>query len=88
MSESNVEQVRAYIANQEEHHRKMSYQDEFRALCSRHGIEIDERYVWDCSAVAPRWGFVLFVRDTQGGARASLALGWLVQSRWPEDNFV
>ena len=47
VSESNVEQVRAYIANQEEHHRKMSYQDEFRALCSRHGIEIDEHYVWD-----------------------------------------
>ena len=47
VSQSNVEQVRAYIATQEEHHRKVSFQDEFRALCRRHGVEIDERYVWD-----------------------------------------
>jgi REP-associated tyrosine transposase len=47
VSQSNVEQVRAYIAAQEEHHRKVSFQDEFRALCKKHGIEIDERYVWD-----------------------------------------
>ncbi len=47
VSESNVDQVRSYIANQFEHHKKMSFQDEFRALCQRHGIEIDERYVWD-----------------------------------------
>ena len=47
VSQSNVEQVRAYIATQEEHHRGVSYQDEFRALCRKHGIEIDERYVWD-----------------------------------------
>ena len=46
-SESNLDQVRRYIAQQEEHHRKMSFQDEFRALCQRHGIDIDERYVWD-----------------------------------------
>ena len=47
VSQSNVEQVRAYIATQEEHHRGVSYQDEFRALCRKHGVEIDERYVWD-----------------------------------------
>jgi len=47
VSQSNVEQVRAYIATQEEHHRTVSFQDEFRALCRKHGIEIDERYVWD-----------------------------------------
>ena len=45
--ESNVEQVREYVAAQEEHHRKVSFQDEFRALCRKHGVEIDERYVWD-----------------------------------------
>ena len=33
--------------NQEEHHRKMTFQDEFRALLRRHNIEFDERYVWD-----------------------------------------
>ena len=47
VSESNCEQVKRYIAEQEHHHRKMSFQDEFRLLCKRHGIEIDERYVWD-----------------------------------------
>ena len=47
VSQSNVEQVRAYIATQDEHHRGVSYQDEFRALCRKHGVEIDERYVWD-----------------------------------------
>ena len=47
VSPSNVESVKRYIANQEEHHRHMSFQDEFRELCKRHGIVIDERYVWD-----------------------------------------
>ena len=47
VSESIVEQVRAYIATQEEHHQKVSFQDEFRALCRKHGLEIDPRYVWD-----------------------------------------
>ncbi|MBX9625209.1 MAG: IS200/IS605 family transposase [Gemmataceae bacterium] len=39
--------VRAYIAGQEEHHRAASFQDEFRALLTRHGVAWDERYVWD-----------------------------------------
>jgi putative transposase len=47
VSQSNVEQVRAYITAQEEHHRSLSFQDELRALCRKHGISIDERYVWD-----------------------------------------
>lgn len=47
VSESNVSVVTQYIANQEEHHRRKSFQDEFRSLCAKHGIEIDERYVWD-----------------------------------------
>lgn len=47
VSESNAEQVKRYIANQAEHHRKMSWQDEFRESCKRHEVEIDERYVWD-----------------------------------------
>ena len=47
VSMSNVDPVRGYIANQEEHHRRTSYQDELRALLRRHEIEFDERYVWD-----------------------------------------
>jgi REP element-mobilizing transposase RayT len=47
VSQSNVDAVKQYIENQEEHHRKMTFQDELRALYRRHGIEFDERYVWD-----------------------------------------
>ncbi len=44
---SQIEAVRNYIATQEEHHRKVSFQDEFRELLRRYEIEFDERYVWD-----------------------------------------
>lgn len=47
VSYSNVDAVRAYIANQREHHRATSFQDEFRTFLERHGISYDERYVWD-----------------------------------------
>ena len=47
VSESNIPQVRKYIQNQEEHHRCMTFQDEFRELCRRHDVELDERYAWD-----------------------------------------
>jgi putative transposase len=44
---SQIDAVRDYIAGQEEHHRKVSFQDEFRQLLHRYEIELDERYVWD-----------------------------------------
>src|ERR1035437_3428373 len=44
---SQIESVRDYIAGPEEHHRKVSFQDEFRQLLRRYEIEFDERYVWD-----------------------------------------
>ncbi len=47
VSQSAKESVIAYIANQEAHHRKTSFQDEFRALLTKYGIDFDERYVWD-----------------------------------------
>ena len=47
VSHSNRNSVDEYIRNQREHHKKLSFQDEFRELCKRHEIEIDERYVWD-----------------------------------------
>lgn len=47
VSQSNVPAVRQYIVNQEEHHRKMTFQEELRALLKKHQIEYDERYVWD-----------------------------------------
>jgi hypothetical protein len=47
VSQSNLEQVKQHIAGQEEHHRKMSFQDELRALLRKHEIEWEEKYVWD-----------------------------------------
>jgi hypothetical protein len=44
---SQIDSVRSYIADQEAHHRKRSFQDEFRLLLKRYRIEFDERYVWD-----------------------------------------
>jgi putative transposase len=44
---SQIKDVRSFIAGQEEHHRKVSFQDEFREFLRRYEIEFDERYVWD-----------------------------------------
>jgi REP element-mobilizing transposase RayT len=46
VSHSMLQAVDKYIRNQAEHHAKMTFRDEYRKLCSKHGIEIDERYVW------------------------------------------
>jgi putative transposase len=40
-------QVTRYIANQAQHHRAQSYQDEFISLLTKHEIEFDERYLWE-----------------------------------------
>ena len=44
---SQIQTVQKYIAGQEEHHRKVSFQDELRELLRRYEIEFDERYAWD-----------------------------------------
>jgi len=46
VSPSQVEKVKQYILNQEKHHRRQSFQEEFLALLKLSGIEYDERYVW------------------------------------------
>ena len=47
LSPSHIEALKEYIRNQEEHHRQETFQDEFRRLLRKYGIEYDERYVWD-----------------------------------------
>ena len=44
---SQIEGARSYIAGQEEHHRKVSFQDEFRQFLHSYEIKFDECYVWD-----------------------------------------
>lgn len=47
VSESQLETVVNYIQNQEEHHRKVTFQDEYRRFLERHHVDYDEKYVWD-----------------------------------------
>ena len=47
IGQSQMEEVKKYIANQPEHHRKISFQDEYRKFLERYQIQYDERYVWD-----------------------------------------
>jgi putative transposase len=39
--------LKAYFARQEEHHKTVSFQDEYRGFLRRYGLSWDERYVWD-----------------------------------------
>jgi REP element-mobilizing transposase RayT len=47
VSQSNVPAVVKYIRNQDQHHRKVSFQEGFVAFLKRHGIAYDERYIWE-----------------------------------------
>jgi len=47
IGQSQLDDLRGYIANQRQHHERVSFQDEFRKLCEKYGVPIDERYVWD-----------------------------------------
>ncbi len=46
VSESSRQTVSRYIRDQAQHHQRISYQDEFLALLKKHGVEFDERYIW------------------------------------------
>jgi putative transposase len=46
VSPSNIERVRNYVLNQEQHHRKLTFKDEYRGLLTNAGIEHDENYMW------------------------------------------
>lgn len=47
VSYPSIGSVMSYISSQDKHHKKLSFQDEYRQLMEEHGIAIDERYVWD-----------------------------------------
>ena len=47
ISQSHVDAVKSYIQNQESHHAKVSFQDEFRRLCQLYDVELNEQYAWD-----------------------------------------
>jgi putative transposase len=47
VSESNVQIVRDYIADQKEHHASKSFAEEYRSFLKKHNVAYDEQYVWD-----------------------------------------
>jgi putative transposase len=47
IGQSNVAALKRYIRDQKHHHRRVSFQDEYRDFLKRYEIEFDERYVWD-----------------------------------------
>ncbi|HEX6183085.1 MAG TPA: IS200/IS605 family transposase [Pyrinomonadaceae bacterium] len=47
IGQSNVAALKRYIAEQKEHHRRRTFEDEYRNFLVKYGVEYDERYVWD-----------------------------------------
>ena len=47
IGQSNVASLKRYIESQKEHHRRITFQDEYRKFLAAYGIDFDERYVWD-----------------------------------------
>jgi putative transposase len=47
VSPSHFEAVRKYVLNQEEHHKKMSFQEELLRILKKYRVDYDERYLWD-----------------------------------------
>ena len=76
VSQSNLERVKRYIANQEEHHRKIGFQDELRALLRKHQVKWDEKYILgliagderDARFAATPLGLISFRIITQGSS--------------------
>jgi hypothetical protein len=47
VSHSQIRRVQKYINNQEQHHKKISFKEEYLEFLRKHEQEFDERYLWD-----------------------------------------
>ena len=47
VSQSHLDKVITYIERQEQHHRRVDFQGEYRGFLKKYQVEYDERYVWD-----------------------------------------
>ena len=47
VSVSNIESVKKYISNQKEHHKKLTFHDEYRLLLQKYDVEWGKQYVWE-----------------------------------------
>ena len=73
ISPAHVEPLQVYIANQERHHRRETFKEEYRRLLTKYEIDDDERYVWDGLDGAPLRGRVA-TRGIGCAARGRCAL--------------
>ena len=46
VSASNLKAVKEYVLNQEQHHKKRDFQQEFIAILKKHNVDYDPKYVW------------------------------------------
>jgi len=53
VSVSQLDKIIQYIKSQPEHHRRMTFQEEFLALLKKHRVEYDERYLWGLNFSRP-----------------------------------
>ena len=53
VSVSQLDRTIEYIKNQQDHHRKVSFQEEFLALLTKHRIAYDPRYIWQLNLSRP-----------------------------------
>ena len=49
VSQSNVDQVKMYIRDQEDHHSLVSFQDEYHQFLEKHSVGCNENYIWGWS---------------------------------------
>jgi len=47
VNQDKIDSLIDYINNQEEHHKQMTFQEEYKSFLLKNNIEFDERYVWD-----------------------------------------
>ena len=47
VSPKDRDEAERYVRNQEEHHRQLTFQDEYRAMLRHYDVDYDEQYVWD-----------------------------------------
>jgi len=47
VSESNISNVKRYIENQHEHHKNMTFKEEYLKLLEKNNVKFDEIYLWD-----------------------------------------
>lgn len=47
IGQSNVRSLKRYLRDQKDHHKRVTFQDEYRKFLKAYGIDYDEKYVWD-----------------------------------------